>query len=441
MKINLSTLDQALTSVKKYKSIIVGFSGGLDSTVLLYSVCSLARKGLLRSNIKAIHVNHGLNDSCEEWESFCKRICLAYNVDLEVKNLEGLSKEPRLYSEGFLRKERYREFESTLDQDSVLLLAHHLDDQIETLLLRLNRGAGMRGLSGIPERRSLGEGTICRPLLNFDRNSISEFAKKEGLQWIEDSSNAETCIDRNFLRSEVLPKIESRWPNYRESWYKSLTLINEACLAEEKQAQQDIVCLTHRSSESIDLTELVKLSPERQRGVLKYWCLANKNVELSWNKLHQIVSQFLPAAIKTSTNFKIGGYKLSSFRGALHIVPTEELELLGCTWNVEESDEIALQNNGVLKVKEVGNGGISLKPNCLLDIKYRKGGEVLKTAEGRSKTLKKILQEAGVQPWERARIPLVYQQEELISVVGICVCQKAQASHGQKGYSITWLKP
>ena len=218
MKINLSTLDQALTSVKKYKNIIVGFSGGIDSTVLLYGVCLLARKGLLRSNIKAIHVNHGLNDSCEEWESFCKRICSAYNVDLQVKNLEGLSKGSDLYSEGFLRTERYREFESALDQDSVLLLAHHQDDQIETLLLRLNRGAGMRGLSGIPERRSLGEGSICRPLLNFDRNSISEFAKKEGLQWIEDSSNAETCIDRNFLRSEVLPKIESRWPNYRESW-------------------------------------------------------------------------------------------------------------------------------------------------------------------------------------------------------------------------------
>ena len=441
MKINLSTLDQALTSVKKYKNIIVGFSGGIDSTVLLYGVCLLARKGLLRSNIKAIHVNHGLNDSCEEWEAFCRRICSAYNVDLQVKNLEGLSKGCDLYSEGFLRTERYREFESALDPDSVLLLAHHQDDQIETLLLRLNRGAGMRGLSGIPERRSLGEGLIYRPLLNFDRNSISEFAKKEGLQWIEDSSNAETCIDRNFLRSEVLPKIESRWPNYRESWYKSLTLINEACLAEEKQAQQDIVCLTHRSPESIDLTELVRLSPERQRGVLKYWCLANKNVELGWNKLHQIVSEFLPAAIETSTNFQIGGYKLSSFRGTLHIVPTEELELLGCTWNLKESDEVALKNNGVLKVKEVGNGGISLKPNCLLDIKYRKGGEVLKTAEGRSKTLKKILQEAGVQPWERARIPLVYQQEELISVVGICVCQKAQAGHGQKGYSITWLKP
>ncbi len=441
MKINLSTLDRALTSVKKYKNIIVGYSGGIDSTVLLYGVWLLARKGLLRSNIKAIHVNHGLNDSCVEWESFCKRICSAYNVDLEVKNLEGLSKRSGLYSEGFLRAERYREFEAALDQDSVLLLAHHQDDQIETLLLRLNRGAGMRGLSGIPERRSLGEGLIYRPLLNFDRNSISEFAKNEGLQWIEDSSNAETCIDRNFLRSEVLPKIESRWPNYRESWFKSLTLINEACLAEEKQAQRDIACLMHKSSESLDLIELVKLSSERQRGVLKYWCLASKGAELGWNKLHQIVSEFLPVAIKSSTNFKIGGYKLSSFRGALHIVPTEEPELLGCTWDLKESDEIELTNNGVLKAKEVEDGGISLKLNGCLEIKYRQGGEVLKTAEGRSKTLKKILQEAGVQPWERARIPLVFQQEELISVVGICVCQNAQAGQGQKGYSITWLRP
>ena len=440
MKINLSTLDQALTGVKKYKNIIVGFSGGIDSSVLLYGVCLLAKKGLLRSEIKAIHVNHGLNDSCEEWESFCKKICSAYNVVLEVKTLEGLTKQPNLYSEGFLRKERYREFESALDQDSVLLLAHHQDDQIETLLLRLNRGAGMRGLSGIPERRSLGEGSVCRPLLNFDRNSISEFARNEGLKWIEDSSNAETCVDRNFLRSEVLPKIESRWPNYRESWFKSLTLLNEACLAEENQAQRDIACLTHKQSASLDLAELIKLSSERQRGVLKYWCLVSKDLELGWNKLHQIVSEFLPAAIKSSTNFKIGEYKLSSFRGALHIVPAEEPKLLGCSWDLKENDEIALENNGVLKAREVGNGGISLKLNGPLEIKYRRGGEVLKTAEGRSKTLKKILLEAGVQPWERARIPLVYQHEELIAVVGVCVCQKAQAGYGQKGYAITWFK-
>ena len=441
MDINLNTLDQALTGVKKYKNIIVGFSGGIDSSVLLHGVCLLARKGRLESNIKAIHVNHGLNDSCQMWESFCKRICSSYDVHLKVKTLEVSSKQSALYSEGFLRKARYRAFESVLDQDSVLLLAHHRDDQIETLLLRLNRGAGLRGLSGIPERRSLGEGSICRPLLNFDRNSITKFAKSEGLQWIEDSSNAEICVNRNFLRSEVLPKIESRWPNYRESWFKSLTLINEACLAEEKQAQQDILGLTHKQSESLDLAELIKLPSERQRGVLKYWCLNSKGVELGWNKLHQIVSEFLPAAIRSSRNFKLGGYKLSSFRGALHIISTEELELLGCTWNLKDSDEIALENNGLLKAKEVGNGGISLKLSGPLEIKYRKGGEVLNIAEGHSKSLKKILQEAGVRPWERARIPLVYQQNELISVVGICVGQKAQAVHGQKGYSITWFKP
>ena len=441
MNINLNTLDQALTGAKKYKNIVVGFSGGIDSSALLHSVCLLARKGLLESNIKAIHVNHGQNDSCQMWELFCKRICSAYDVHLEVKTLELSSKQSGLYSEGFLRKERYRAFESALDKDSVLLLAHHRDDQIETLLLRLNRGAGMRGLSGISESRSLGEGSICRPFLNFDRNSIIEFAKEEGLQWIEDSSNSEICIDRNFIRSEVLPKIESRWPNYRESWFKSLTLINEACLAEAKQAQQDILCLAQKQSKSLDLAKLAELPSERQRGVLKYWCLDSKGLELGWNKLHQLVSEFLPAAIRSSKNFNLGGYKLSSFRGALYLISTEEPELSGCTWNLEENDEIALENNGVLKAKEVGDGGISLKLSGPLEIKYRKGGEVLNIEEGHSKSLKKILQEAGIQPWERARIPLVYQKNELISVVGIRVGQKALAGRGQKGYSITWFKP
>ena len=223
--------------------------------------------------------------------------------------------------------------------------------------------------------------------------------------------------------------------------FKSLTLINEACLAEEKQAGQDILRLTNKQSKSLDLAELIKLPSERQRGVLKYWCLDSKGVELGWNKLHQIVSEFLPAAIKSSKNFKLGNYKLSSFRGTLHLISTAEPELLGCTWNLKESDEIVLENNGVLKAKEVGNGGISPKLSGPLEIKYRKGGEVLNNAGGQSKSLKKILQEAGVQPWERARIPLLYQQNELISVVGICVGQKVQAGRGQKGYSITWFKP
>ena len=441
MKFSLDVLNKSLTNARKCKNLIVGFSGGIDSSVLLHGVLLLSQKGLLRSHIKAIHINHGINESCNEWELFCSRVCSEYKIHLEIKTLASFHKLPEGINEELLRKERYRAFNSSLDSDSGLLLAHHKDDQLETLLLRLNRGAGVRGLSGIPESRPLGKGNIYRPLLKFDRQSIEDFAKNEGLEWIEDSSNMDTRIARNFVRHEILPLIESRWPNYRESWFKSLTLINEVYAIEKKHAEEDLKVLQDERAGALDIAELVRLSPERQRAVLKYWCLKFKDINLGWNKLHHLVHEFLPAAVTSSSNFRLGDYKVSSFRGFLYLISTEEPELVSCAWDIHQNDEIVLENNGLLKVKEGQENGISSEIVGLFEIRYRKGGEIFKIAGGRSKSLKKIFQEKGIEPWVRSRVPLIYQDDELISIAGVGVSERAKATNGRKGYSISWIKP
>ena len=441
MKFNLDALNQSLAKARKCKDLIVGFSGGIDSSVLLHGVLLLSRKGLLRANIKAIHINHKLNKSCDDWESFCTHICSENKISLEVKALTSLHNLSEGINEELLRKERYRAFSSSLDSESGLLLAHHKDDQLETLLLRLNRGSGMKGLSGIQESRPLGKGIIFRPLLKFDRQSIAEFAKNEGLEWVEDKSNLDTRMDRNFLRHEVLPQIESRWPKYRESWFKSLTLINVAYALEQKQAEEDMSALSCQQSKALDIKGLGRLSPERQRAVLKYWCFRFKGVSLGWNKLCHIVDEFLPAAAVSSTNFYLGNCKISSFRGFLHLVSIAEPDLVDCVWDVSQSDEIVLENNGLLKAKEGEGEGISFETAGLFEIRYRKGGEMFKVAGGRSKSLKKIFQEKDVEPWMRSRVPLIYQGGELISIVGVGVSEDMQAKNGRKGYSIAWIKP
>ena len=441
MKFSLDALNQSLADARKCKDLIVGFSGGIDSSVLLHGVSLLARKGLLQTNIKAIHINHGINESCNQWASFCARICSDYKVSLEIKALTDSYNLSEGISEEILRKERYRAFNSSLASESGLLLAHHNDDQLETLLLRLNRGAGVRGLSGMQESRPLGKGTIYRPLLKFDRQSIEEFAKNEGLEWIEDDSNADTRMDRNFLRHEILPQIESRWPNYRRSWFKSLTLINEAYAVEQKQAEEDMIALSCEKTKALNIRGLERLSRERQRAVIKYWCLKFKGVSLGWNKLHHIVDEFLPTAVMSSTNFCLGDCKISSFRGFLHLVSIAEPGLVDCVWDVRQSDEIVLENNGLLKAKEGKGEGICFETTGLLEIRYRRGGEMFRIAGGRSKSLKKIFQEKGVEPWVRSRVPLIYHDGELISIVGVGVSKEVQAKNGRKGYSLDWIKP
>ena len=441
MKFSLNALNESLANARKYKNLIVGFSGGLDSSVLLHGVLALVKKGLLQSQIKAIHVNHRQNSACNDWELFCNQVCAKYGVHLDVKAIEDFNHQSRNINENLLRQARYQAFSSAIDSENGLLLAHHKDDQLETLLLRLNRGAGIKGLSAMQKSRTIGAGHIYRPLLDFGRNSLEEFAKSEGLDWIEDSSNKDTSVDRNFLRHEILPRIESRWPNYRESWSKSLALLSEAYLTTESLAQDDIGALLEERSQALDISELIRLPSGRQRAVIKHWLLELKGIEIGWNQLFQIVDEFLPAAVASPTNFALGDYQVSSFRGLLYLVSTASPPLDDCPWNINEKQELALVNNGLLRATETLGEGISSGLVGNLEVKFRTGGENFKIAGGRSKSLKQVLQEAHVEPWMRARTPLLFRDDELVCVVGIGVSDSVRVESGRKGYSISWRKP
>ena len=229
MKFGLEYLQRSLVSLSQQPSFLIGLSGGMDSVVLLYGMCKVAEGSLNQAAIRAVHVNHGLQAEADQWQSFCEGLCDDLDVPLHVEKVEiksDNSSDPSI--ENLARKARYGVFESQLQDGEVLILAHHLDDQLETLLFRLNRGAGLKGRSAIPQKRDFAKGEIYRPLLEVGREELQRFAEEHNLEWIKDQSNQDTTFDRNFLRKEILPAIESRWPNYRSSWSKSLQLIAEA---------------------------------------------------------------------------------------------------------------------------------------------------------------------------------------------------------------------
>ena len=439
MKFSLDNLIKELIPIQNYKTLVLALSGGLDSMVLLHALSELVKNERIPAKIRAVHVNHRLHKDSDNWEIFCIERCAALNVPIKVERLKkGLLHEDESNLEYKARKERYKVFASAIDRDCCMLLAHHLDDQLETLFFRLNRGAGIKGLTAVPQNRELGATKIYRPLLRHSRKSIQQYAESEKLDWIEDSSNANVSYDRNFLRHKILPEIEKRWPNYRKSWSKSLKIISDAHSILEETAATDLALLSLQGQNKLSLDLLTRLSKERQRNIIKYWVGKITKKEIGWNKLQYIVNEALPIVSTSNIETEIDGYIIRSFRNQLYLSKKFGRLPDRCDWEIRGLQELSLLNNGVLLVEEAVGYGLSKKLFDRVQIRFRQGGETFRMAGRPRKSLKKIFQEAQVEPWLRPRIPLIYCKDELICVVGIGISEKALVNQAETGFIVTW---
>ena len=209
----MSLSTNLLDALSTENRIFVAFSGGLDSTALLF-LCKKALKQKKISNLKAIHINHNLSKNSDDWQQHCESFCRSNNIEFESFVVEV----PNLRSsiESQARQARYKIFESLLDENDQILLAHHRDDVFETILLRLFRGTGVDGLSGMNDKRSLGKGEIVRPFLNLPKSDLRIFIDENDLPYVEDDTNSKNDFDRNFLRNEIVPSLEKRWNKLSE---------------------------------------------------------------------------------------------------------------------------------------------------------------------------------------------------------------------------------
>jgi len=434
----LDSLGAALSELGSGDQCLVGLSGGLDSVVLLHALASLREQSHPAMKLRAIHVNHQLQPAAADWELHCQKLCTQLGIEcitrrVEIPDSSGI--------ENAAREARYREFEAALSPAEVLLLAHHRDDQMETVLLRLMRGAGSRGLGGIPASRALGASRLLRPLLAIDRAELLQYGETCELSWIEDESNADTSFDRNYCRHQLLPLIEARWPGYRESVSKSAVLAAESEALLQDLAAIDLTQIVAPTAGALQRDKLLALPEPRRRNLLRHWLQSLGAADLSWNQLQQLSVEILGGA---ESRFLADGFQLHCYRDKLYALADDALNVLPEAMPLAELRQNAalpLANNGSLQFREAEGAGLVHGQGGSLSIRYRQGGETCRLSGRPSKSLKKILQESELPPWLRGRIPLLYHGEDLACIPGVGVCDGFAAKPGEAGYLVDWQPP
>ncbi len=474
-----------LSAYRHAKRWVVAYSGGLDSSVLL----DVASKAASEIPVVALHVNHGLSAHAGEWASHCAREAGLRNVPFVCHEVvltdcgEGV--------EAAARHARYEVFADFLKPGDLLLQAHHRDDQVETFFLRLMRGAGPAGLAGIPQSRQLGAASLGRPFLSQSRATLAAYAQTEKLNWVEDESNAQTHFDRNYLRHNVLPLLQHRWPDMSDRVLAASTLCAEAAGMQSEQAATDVAQSdrrVERIGESLDLELVRRLSCERQHSLLRYWCELLQLGVPSLSHLQQVRKQLLDEAGREDSvacvrwaNAEVRGYGSRLYlmpslppvvahsanehrhSGSLpdaedsiasnpapviaetSIPETNIAEAKGpITAGIYETLSFPVSGRGrlllCLRPASGVAGSVRLKTGLSgLRVDLRQGGERCRPVGRRhSQVLKKLLQEHRLEPWLRDRVPLLYSDDCLVAVGDLWVCDGYTAAPGEKGYELVW---
>lgn len=413
------------------RPVFVGYSGGVDSQLVLHELCSRLPPG----DVIALHINHGLSPQANDWQAHCAQYCKALGCGFESHSVAVSAQGEGL--EAAARQARYRVFLSRVPPGHSLWLGHHLDDQLETFMLRLLRGSGLTGLSAMSDRTSRQQRLMLRPLLKTSRESIENQARQLGLHWITDDSNSDVRFDRNFLRQQVLPLIATRWPQYRQTLSRSLGHLDQA--AREQQRQLDLE-LEHRLAHdgALKAVQLDDWSAEQVQALIHRWLYRQNVRSPSEAALQRIVREVVNARVDAQPEVALGDGSVRRFRTALYWVPNQ----------VEPSDSPCAVSEdwqhwpgiGWLRVRRAadGPGRLRVEP---ADWRWqlRQGGESLWPA-GRSarRDLKRLLQEYRLPPWQRDRVPLLFSGDQLIAVANLAVDLAWQADSGEPGWVVDW---
>lgn len=411
----------------------IAYSGGVDSHVLLHLLAQFRGAGK-SPPLAAIHVNHGLNPKADEWARHCATVCAQLGIELLVEKV-AVVRDGGNGIEAAARAARYAAFEKHVRENELLLQAHHADDQVETLLLRLLRGSGLGGLAAIPGARALGRGQLLRPLLQTTRADILDYAQRHRLPWIEDDSNRDPHFDRNFLRLRVLPEFEQRWPAYRDTLMRVVEQAREAELLLDALAAEDFA-RTQAPPLCLDVAACLQLTPERRRNLLRYWL---QRLALPLPSRAQLLQIELMLAARRDAEpcVQWPGAEVHRFRTALHALPP--LPPLPGAVDRPWSPAAVCAIEGLGRLQAAAITGSGLRADRDYRIRSRRGGERCRPAgRAHSQTLKKLLQEHAVPPWLRDRLPLIYCGDELAAVADLWVCEGYVAAQGQPGWQLEW---
>jgi len=413
----------------------VAYSGGLDSTVLLHLLARIgAEHGVPPV---ALHADHGLSDQAPAWREHCQRQCAAWGIECRVTRLRwdaGAGAGP----EGGARDARYRWLRAATGGAGWLFTAHHRGDQAETLIERLSRGAGPRGLRGMRPVARLYGMQVARPLLDTPRADIEAHARHWCLDWVTDDSNAEAYFTRNYIRHQVLPALRRRWPAIEASLAQTAGAMADAEAILREAAARDLAGLHERvirADPSLDVQALRALPPARRRNVLRDWVDRRAGVSLPRRRLLRLVRAVADWPVDRG-GLRWPPLELRLYQGRLYLLRPFEAPAGAACWSLER--DLVLSRRLVLRARPVLGRG--LKPALLrrgVRVAFRQGGEKCRLpGRAHRHTLKQVLQEAAVPPWQRARIPLIYSDGEIAAIAGLSACAPFAAGEGEEGLEI-----
>ncbi len=407
-------LNSLLAAHPEAHRLIVGYSGGMDSHVLLHLLARQRHQWPERT-LAAVYVDHGLQAASADWGEHCGGICHELGVPFRVLRIDARPA-PGESPEAAARRARYAALAAELDPDAALLTAHHRDDQAETLLLQLLRGAGPHGLAAMPAVARLGQGWLLRPLLEVDRAELLAYAHTQRLNWIEDASNTDTGFDRNYLRHRILPLLRERWPAASRALARSAQWCAETAAWLDQEADADLARVVTPRSDSLSIPALRELSEIRQRNLLRYWLRRLHLPIPDARQLRHILRDTLNAARDRQPCIRWPGGEARRYRDALYalppLAPHDARRSLIWRPNADGYPPLELSGLGQLRLQETVGAGLrkSVLADATLLVRFRQGGERFRPVGRRhGQELKKLLQEAGIPPWERDRLPLLYR--------------------------------
>jgi tRNA(Ile)-lysidine synthase len=402
-------LQEQLAVAPDVRRLVVGFSGGLDSSVLLHALAGLA----VDREVMAVHVHHGLSPHADTWVAHAEAVCRALGVALRVQHVTVPA---QASLEAAARAARRAAFAAVLRPGDALLLAQHRDDQAETLLLRLFRGAGVTGLGAMRAVTDVpcadgGRVPLWRPLLELPRAQLAAYARDHGVSWVEDESNADVRHARNFLRNDVLPLLHARWPSLPETLAATARRMQEADALLEALALADLAdCVD--AGQRLAIAGLQALPPPRQRLLLRGWLHRQGFAFPGEGTLARILEEVVRARPDAAPRLVWSEGEIRRYRGGLHALRPRPPVALDwqCRWQAETP--LPLPDGRCLRAVNAG-------ADSIFHVRFRRGGEVLRRG-GHRRELRILLQDAGIPPWEREHLPLLFNATgtELLAVAG-----------------------
>ena len=397
--------------------VCVAFSGGLDSAVLLHALAGLT--AIRQRGLRAVHVNHRLQPQSSQWAAQCAATAAALDVEFVGLAVDVL-RQPGAGLGADARRARYSAIVGVLRPGEILALAHHRDDQAETVLLKLMRGAGPEGLGAMPRLRPLGENFLWRPLLEIPRAMIREYAKQHQLAWINDPSNADVTLDRNYMRLEVMPNLRRRWPEADASIAQSARWARAAAAFIDAQAQLALAGIRAPDPLTLYVQDWLELPDALRDPVLRHWLRSIDLPEPTWFQLDELERQLRASGEDRQPCVRWQGAELRRYRDLLYAMPPLDFPPPGWSSPFDGRAVELPAGCGVLRCISLRHGRAGQQPqlpNGWL-LRFRRGGERLKLADdAATRDLRELFQDAGIPSWERRRLPLLFTPDDTLAAV------------------------